>query len=212
MSSTETLLPAAPPPPKPVFRDLPCKLTTDERERTAQALAQALDDRELVEEQKRETASQHKAQLEVLDARIGALKKRVISGEEVRPVPCHVVDDDRRYVVEWFRSDTGELVDSRPMTAEERNRILHPTLPKVALEPAPAPADETQDEKPADEDVRDAPPEVRETAATAAKAQMPASSATLFADPWDGPEDSTPPAPRKRGRPRKETSTNGPEE
>ena len=48
---------------------------------------------------------------------------------------CFERKDEARFVVELYRQDTGELVETRPMTAAERHDVLQVKLPGVSREP-----------------------------------------------------------------------------
>lgn len=73
-----------------------------------------------------------KAAKEPITARIGELKAQVTTKKEHRLVDCEESKDFKRNMVEVVRIDTGEVVDSRPMTPDERQEELD-------VDPPPAP-------------------------------------------------------------------------
>ncbi len=118
-----------------IFRDLKVKLTVAEWSACAAQLAQEQERLEELDLEKKAAVAALKSRLETVKGVISGLGEKVRSHEEVRAVECWEKQDERRFVVELYRDDTGELVETRPMTAAERHEAINPPLPHV--EPAP---------------------------------------------------------------------------
>jgi hypothetical protein len=115
-----------------IFRDLKVHLTDDEWGANAAALAQLQADLKAAEAEKKESASGYKARIDALKSKADAIGDRVRTREETRAVECFERPDNRRFVVELFRADNHTLVETRPMTANERHAALQPMLPGTA--------------------------------------------------------------------------------
>jgi hypothetical protein len=114
-----------------IFRDLKCKLTNDEWAAIAAQLANDGEKREQLEAQKKSEASAIKAKIDDVEKSISSLGVKVRTHEEIRAVECFEKADDKRFVVELYRDDTGELIETRPMTSAERHAVINPALPGV---------------------------------------------------------------------------------
>lgn len=116
----------------PIYRDLKVRLTPSEWESCASALAQVQQDRSVLEEEKKQAMTGFKARDKVLEEKLRSLGERVRSHQETRAVECWERFDVNRLVVDIYRSDLGEYVESRPMTASERHDALQPGLPGLS--------------------------------------------------------------------------------
>lgn len=105
-------------------RELPVKLTDAELRERAKELGAAIEDHAIAERQKKAAADDFKMQLEALDTKISNLGHIVTRGEEYRPVAITTRKDFERSKVETIRLDTNEVVDSRPMTLDEKQSGL----------------------------------------------------------------------------------------
>ena len=74
--------------------------------------------------EKKEAASQFKANIENIENELQVLAAHVRNKYEYRDVECDVIPDFKSGVVVTVRNDTGEVIDERPMTAEERQLKL----------------------------------------------------------------------------------------
>jgi len=99
---------------------LPCKLTSSEFVERAQALAQTTADIASEESRADSLKKQLNAKMAELEAKRQALSAVVQRGEEFRDVACEYTRDFDAGVVYTLRKDTGEIMDERPMRAEER--------------------------------------------------------------------------------------------
>lgn len=105
--------------PRRVTRELPCKLTDDEKLALGDALASALVEHdEKQEEKKKITADQ-----QPIKKLVKALQNKLKSGTEMRTVPCEV-HEGPGYNVRIIRADTKQVVEERPLNPEERQTKL----------------------------------------------------------------------------------------
>jgi uncharacterized coiled-coil DUF342 family protein len=95
-------------------------LTKDEVMERACELADRLEDCSKKEEKFRAEAKAARAELKSLRIRIDELAEAIRTKKEYRDIDCFEVPDFDREVVEIFRSDTGERVHARPVTAQDR--------------------------------------------------------------------------------------------
>lgn len=105
---------------------LTCRLTSVEVGERGVELAQKMHERALVEEALADAKRTAKERIERLDAEIGAFGTEVRTATTVRPIEVEHCEDFATNTVRSTRTDTGELLRSRPMSAEERQRALFP--------------------------------------------------------------------------------------
>lgn len=103
---------------------LPCKLTEVEKVTRGRELASKMEESEQVALQAKEAHTAFKGRLEGFAAVIDDLKRIVLDGTERREVECFYHKDFENSTVLTIRTDTGEEVDSRRMTPEERQEML----------------------------------------------------------------------------------------
>lgn len=103
---------------------LPCKLSDIEKVTRGRELASKMEEREQVQLQAEEAKSAFKTRTQGLDAQIDELKRIVLDGSERREIECFYHKDFENSTVLTLRTDTGEEVDSRRMTPEERQEML----------------------------------------------------------------------------------------
>ena len=104
--------------------DLPCKLTKLELESASKDLVEEIHNRDVVEEERKVTATEFKDKLKAHDLEVSRLAKLIRAEEEVRPVDVDVRRNNEKGIMEFIRTDTGEVVDTREMTDEEQNTDL----------------------------------------------------------------------------------------
>ncbi len=66
----------------------------------------------------------HKARIQEFSEEERKLRIAIGTGEELRDVEVREVRNERLHQVDMIRIDTGETIDSRPMTADERQAEL----------------------------------------------------------------------------------------
>lgn len=99
-------------------RILKVELTEEELKDQAQIMAKAIAEVETAESEKKAVTSQFKARIDEQTAVARSAGKMLQNGYDYRSVECEIImDDNFRTVV---RTDTGEIVESRPLNAEER--------------------------------------------------------------------------------------------
>lgn len=118
-----------------LFRDLPVKLS--DAEWAANSSALAAEQQKLIEaEGEKATVMQgYKSRIESHKERMLDLGRKVHSHEETRAVECFERHDAKKFIVEVYRADSGELVETRPMSAAERHEAIQVTLPGVSRTP-----------------------------------------------------------------------------
>jgi hypothetical protein len=114
-----------------MFRDLKVKLTQDEWEAYASQLANVNQETKQVEAELQAVKDGFKGRLTALGEREYELAEKVRNRQEVRAVEVYERPDERRFVVELYRGDTGELLETRPMSSAERHAVVNPKLPGV---------------------------------------------------------------------------------
>lgn len=112
------------PSPTPRYRQLPVKLTEKERMARAMSAAELQSDYNEIEERKKETTRSLGQQLKDLRKDIEKLQRAVRTGSEHQDVQIETRRNEDRRTIETVRLDTGEIIDSRPMTVEERQGKL----------------------------------------------------------------------------------------
>lgn len=105
-------------------KSLPVKLTQEELLSKSGELAGTVQDYATEERRQADVKAQLKARLTELDARRTQLAFVVARQEEERDVRCDVIADLNSLVANITRVDTGEVVQSRPLTDAERQDVL----------------------------------------------------------------------------------------
>ena len=108
----------------PKYRTLPVDLTDTERMARAMRAAEKQAEFSEIEERKKSTASELGAQVKQLRADIEDLQLAVRTGRENQKVQIETRRNESRRTIETLRLDTFEIIDSRPMTVEERQGSL----------------------------------------------------------------------------------------
>lgn len=116
--------------PRRIKRELPVKLTESELAATAKEIGKLNRERQAMEAQAKQAASQWKDRISGLDARISDLAEKADGGVEARVVDCEEMFDYRRGEVRVVRLDTNEQLETRPMTSDERQ----PSLPAPGMD------------------------------------------------------------------------------
>lgn len=105
-------------------RELRCKLTEEELLDRARALANACEEVSAEERRQKEIKSDLKAQLEAKEAARAQLSAVVSAGAEYRSIDVEQVFDFETGMVTLYRTDTGEQIERRRMTEDERQMPL----------------------------------------------------------------------------------------
>lgn len=122
-------------------RSLPCVLTDPEILHKALASAELGVEIERLDSERAETAKQFKQAIKDCGSRRRVLDRSIRDRTEMRPVEVQDVRDERRLAIDTIRLDTGEVIGSRAMRADERQVALPGVPPPAApASPAPTPA------------------------------------------------------------------------
>lgn len=107
-----------------MLKSLPCILSRDEKAVKSDELVRRLEEKEGLEERKKSSADDFKRMITAKECDIRKLTNEISTGIEHRDVSCHEVMSFARNQVDLVRDDTGEIVSSRTMRAEERQGAL----------------------------------------------------------------------------------------
>lgn len=101
-------------------RFLMCALTDEELKQAADDLAMYLDDLQSLDSELATIKSQFKGRIEQCEANVNAKKRLVRDKKEMRPVEVEVESDYSACMIRVTRLDTGDVIESRPMTGDEK--------------------------------------------------------------------------------------------
>jgi hypothetical protein len=118
-----------------LFRDLKVKLTDAEWRSYVDAWAREQSKAHETQAEKAQAMADFKGRIERHENTMNDLGEKVRSHEETRAVECVNKPDEQRFVMELYRTDTGELVETRAMSAAERHEVVQATLPGVSKAP-----------------------------------------------------------------------------
>ena len=113
---------------------LPCDLTQSEVLVFGQRNALAVDELAKVEAKKKAAAASFKAEIDGLKEQIADFSACVNTEQQLRAVDCEQRWFPARGVVEVFRLDTGEVIDSRAMTREELDKIAQLSFDEISAD------------------------------------------------------------------------------
>jgi hypothetical protein len=105
-------------------RDLPFPLTPEEVGLKGEDLARSLHAKQQLAEERSSVMGGFKERGGEIEKEIGRLSEIVRSRREYRPVRCEWSADDEKARMHLVRTDTGEIVTSRPMDEHEAQRAL----------------------------------------------------------------------------------------
>lgn len=115
----------------PETRSLPCPLTDEEILARATDAAKLAEKRDLHEIDVKAAAKQGAEDVKAYDHEIRRLHRQVRDRAEYRDIEVDHVEDDTRGVIETRRLDTGAIIASRPMTADEIRDARQAALPGI---------------------------------------------------------------------------------
>jgi len=105
-------------------RILQVQLTQEEQLAAGKKLAEAVRTLTNCQAQAKSAASQFKAKIDEMQAKINGLQILISDGYELRSVPCVNVMDYTDVMVRVTRTDTDEIVEERKLTEDERQSSL----------------------------------------------------------------------------------------
>lgn len=91
----------------------------EEKKELAKTIAEKVSKKHEVEDDKKATMSSFKSTLDTLEMEINSCANKIQDGYEMRLMECREERDYKRKVVNFYRIDTGELVQQRPMSSDE---------------------------------------------------------------------------------------------
>ena len=110
---------------KPLTRNLKCMLTQDETRTYGIELARENAAKDEAEERKKEVDAQLKAEIESHSTRALSIARKINNGYEYRDVECTLDCNYTKNSATIRRTDTGEVIETRAMTQEERQMGLN---------------------------------------------------------------------------------------
>lgn len=124
---------------KPFKKLLECHLSKEAFYEKARELAKFNSQKEEIELSKKEVNADFQAQLKKCDLDINRAHKAVSSGKEWRNVECQWKFDIPKNTKTLFRRDTGETINQKEISAEDRQMLLEMDFEKAPkrLEAAP---------------------------------------------------------------------------
>jgi hypothetical protein len=105
-------------------RMLKCKLTEEEWNERANLLAEEHQRGQRLDAEHKLVAKLHNQRMGVVKDNVERLSSALRLREEERMVQCEDRRDEDKLLIDTVRLDTGEVIGTRPMTAEERQVAL----------------------------------------------------------------------------------------
>lgn len=123
-----------------MIRDLKVKLTDAELKNLAKQMSYEEQTNTEIREEAKSSAKGFKTRIDASDKIISDLAEKIRTETETRAVEVYEKADERTFTVKMYRADNHEMINTRPMTAQERLAATRPNLPGVPLDPPPADA------------------------------------------------------------------------
>lgn len=117
-----------------ITRRLPVKLTFEEVRLRGKRMATLESEVEALEDEKKAITGDFKSKIDGRRAEILALTRQINEEQEYRQVEVVERKDWDELVIDTVRTDTGDILESRPMTPSERQRPIPFASPRVAEE------------------------------------------------------------------------------
>jgi hypothetical protein len=106
-------------------RQLPCHFTPDQIRDKSDLLAEKIDEKGKIEEEKKSVMTGYKQRLELADAEIGLLAHHIRQKFEYQMVRCVAIMDEPTFGKKTIRRlDTGETVGVETMTNDDRQLVM----------------------------------------------------------------------------------------
>jgi len=115
-----------------ITRRLPVKLNREEVRLKGKRLAILEAEIESLEGEKKAVVDDFKSKIEGRKAEIQSLSRQVNEEQEYRQVEVVERKDWDELTVDTVRTDTGDIIESRPMTTSERQRPIPFNQPRMA--------------------------------------------------------------------------------
>ena len=101
-------------------KELPCELTAEEHEARSQMLLETCKNEAETLEEYDDVKKSYRARLNTIQSEKAKLVEALDTGIEKRPVDCIARREDKLGELRIVRLDTEDVIDARPLTAEER--------------------------------------------------------------------------------------------
>lgn len=98
-------------------------LSEDEKLEAAGKLTDALSSIDRLEEELVEMKARNKAEKEIANASAQIERSKLQCGYEFRKVECKIIIETEAKTITIIRADNGEVVEDRPMTADEMETL-----------------------------------------------------------------------------------------
>jgi hypothetical protein len=128
-------------------RRLPCKLTDQERQFKGDQLVQKMHAMEEAEDLFEVIRDSHKTRIKEFEKEISVLSRVIRERSEERDVEVTEDKDYESKTAKTIRLDTGDVVDSRPLSPQELQRPI-PFNPSLPMDTPAQENSETTEEKP----------------------------------------------------------------
>lgn len=96
-----------------------CTFTENEKKEIAIEMAQKVANLQQAEDDKKAVASDFKSQIDGIQASVNSAATKLNNGYEMRTIKCEIVPNYNKKVWEYLRTDTGEKVIEKAMTAND---------------------------------------------------------------------------------------------
>lgn len=116
-----------------IWRDLKVELTAEEWAAVSLACANEEQVLDGLKASMKDAVTKSKEDIATSEKKMRAMNEIIRTHKETRTVECFEKHDTFKFTVELYRMDTGEMVESRPMTASERHAATQPRLPGTEL-------------------------------------------------------------------------------
>jgi transcriptional regulator len=121
---------------------LPCIMTKDEKLEDAERLASTLRQIRTIETAQEEVVKNYKNSLKRYEDEMNNLSEELRTGEKFKDIKVEAKVNEKLIKMEFFRTDTMEMIRTRDLTDEERQLVM-PVVDKMkkGKEEKTAPAD-----------------------------------------------------------------------
>lgn len=115
----------------PFKKAVPVDLKPGDVEKKQRRIVKALGEIKKTKGEAKLATAEHRKTINELSSEVEALREQLDAGTEMKDVSCVTVKDFRNNVVKTLRVDTRAVVETREMTADERQETF-PELPRGA--------------------------------------------------------------------------------
>lgn len=110
-------------------KELPCDLSDDELQKHGLLLAECDVQRERARREKQVMLKNWGAKDKEFAIQGAKLADEIKTKKQTRTVRCYEKNDDTKLEVQTFRDDLNMVIETRPMTSEERQMVLGNVVP-----------------------------------------------------------------------------------